>query len=98
MRSARESAGYWAHLAGYAGDGERRVWPDRAPGDSTTVESLRWSTTDRPQVSLVTVIGGGHTIPHTRYRLPPILGRTSHEFDAAELIWSFFEENHEDDR
>ncbi len=98
VRSARESAGYWAHLAGYAGDGEQRVWPDRASGDSTTVESLRWSATDRPQVSLITVIGGGHTIPHTRYRLPPILGRTSHEFDAAELIWSFFEENHETDR
>jgi polyhydroxybutyrate depolymerase len=77
-------------LAGYPGDGERRVWPDRDPGDSTTVESLSWAAADRPLVSLVTVIGGGHTIPHTRYRLPPILGRTSSEFDAAELIWAFF--------
>ena len=90
VRSAPESARYWAQLAGYPGRGERRVWPDRDPRDSTTVESLSWAAAGRPPVGLVTVIGGGHTIPHTRYRLPPILGRTSSEFDAAELIWAFF--------
>lgn len=90
VRSAHESAAFWARLAGYPGEGERRVWADRSPGDSTTVESLSWSAAGRPSVSLVTVVGGGHTIPHTRYRQPPILGRTSHEFDTAELVWTFF--------
>ena len=88
--SAGETARYWAALAGYSGPGQEAVWPDRVPEDGTTVESTVWSTPGKPQVILITVVGGGHTIPHPRYRMPRIVGRTSHEFDAAGLIWAFF--------
>ncbi len=88
--SAMETVHYWAGIAGYAGEGTRRVWPERAAEDGTSVESTEWSAGGRPPVTLITVVGGGHTIPHTEYRLPRILGRTSHEFDAATVIWDFF--------
>ena len=92
VRSAQETAQYWSGLAGYAGEGARHVWPERAGDDGTSVESMQWSAAGSPAVTLITVTGGGHTIPHTEYRLPRILGRTSHEFDAAEVIWVFFSE------
>lgn len=40
---------------------------------------------------LVTVVGGGHTIPHPRNRMPRLLGPTSHDADAVAAIWEFFE-------
>ncbi len=88
--SAEKTARYWAAVAGYTGEGARRVWPETAAADGTSVESIQWSAAGRPAVTLITVVGGGHTIPHTGYRLPRILGRTSHEFDAATVIWEFF--------
>ena len=88
--SASETARYWAELAGYSDPGQKKVWADRAPDDGTTIESIIWSTSGAPPVALITVVGGGHTIPHTRYRMPRLLGRTSHEFDATRLIWAFF--------
>ena len=54
------------------------------------MESASWSAPGKPEVVLVTVTGGGHTIPHRELNLPLIVGRTSHEFDATELIWAFF--------
>ena len=88
--SAEASARYWAQLAGYTGSGERRNWPDKLAEDGTEVQSLSWSSPGKPSVELVTVVGGGHVIPHPVFRLPRILGRTSHEFDATELAWTFF--------
>ena len=90
VRSALDTARYWAALAGYTGKGAFAVWPERAADDSTTVESTLWSAVGKQPVQLLTVVGGGHTIPHPVFRLPRILGRTSHEFEAAEVIWEFF--------
>jgi polyhydroxybutyrate depolymerase len=90
VRSSEETVLYWAQLAGYRGVGEPRRWPDRDPGDGTSVESETWSDTGKAEVALISIIGGGHTIPHSELSMPRIIGPTSHEFDAAELIWAFF--------
>jgi len=92
VRSASSTARYWADLAGQAGDGQQRLWPELAPDDGTSIQSTHWSTPGKPPVTLITIVGGGHTIPHPLFRLPRILGPTSHEFAAAEVIWSFFSE------
>ena len=89
--SSHDSARYWARLAGYRDEGEHRVWPERAPDDGTRVESTRWSAPGKPPVALISVIGGGHNLPHPVFRLPRILGRTSHEFDTAAVVWAFFD-------
>ena len=90
VMSSLETAVYWAQLAGYEGAGEHRVWNDRVPGDGTRVESTEWLAPGRPPVSLVTIRGGGHTVPHPVFNLPRILGPTSHELDGAEVTWRFF--------
>ena len=91
VQSAEASVAYWAELAGYSGGGEVRQWPDRDPGDGTSVYSERWQGGGRVPVQLVTIKGGGHGIPHPDYGGPRILGRASHEFNTAEVLWTFFE-------
>jgi len=49
-----------------------------------------WSVEDRPEVDVITIHGGGHTIPHPLNSMPRIFGRTSHDVPAAEEIWRFF--------
>jgi polyhydroxybutyrate depolymerase len=42
-------------------------------------------------VALYTVAGGGHAWPGGEHPLPGrIVGRTSRDFDASEVIWRFF--------
>ena len=88
--SSAATAGYWARLAGYDGEGERSRWPQRDPDDATSVESIDWSGQGRVPVSLVTINGGGHTVPNPVFSLPRILGPTSHQLDGPEVIWAFF--------
>ena len=90
VRSSEDTARYWARLAGHDGAGQQHDWPQHAPDDSTSVMSRTWSAPGQPNVALITIVGGGHTIPHSRYSMPRILGRTSQEFDTAELVWAFF--------
>ena len=90
--SAEETARYWAGLAGYEGQGVHRSWPAQVADDVTSVESIDWSASGRVPVSLLTINGGGHTIPHPIFSLPRILGPTSHQLDGPGFIWSFFED------
>lgn len=90
VRSSMATARYWASLAGHGDDGELHHWPQREAGAETSVTSTHWHAPGREPVLLVTVENGGHTIPHPTYRQPRLLGTTSNEFDAVELIWSFF--------
>lgn len=90
--SARETAAYWADLARYSSEGQHSDWEDRAADDGTRVTTLQWVGPDRPPVALVSVVGGGHTVPDPVFRLPRVLGRTSHELDIAALTWAFFSE------
>lgn len=90
VRSSMATARYWAGLAGYSGEGERKVWREREPDDGTSVESIEWLAPGKPPVRLVTIVGGGHTVPHPLFSLPRILGPTSHELDGAEVVWRFF--------
>jgi len=90
VRASMETANYWARLAGHGGAGQQMTWPERAPGDGTSVRSTSWEGPSGPPVQLLTIVGGGHTIPNPVYAQPKIIGATSHEFDSAEVIWSFF--------
>ena len=90
VMSASATAGYWARLAGHSGEGEYRAWPKQVSDDDTSVESIEWSAQGKVPVSLVTILGGGHTVPHPVMDLPRILGPTSHQLDGPETIWAFF--------
>lgn len=88
--SSVATATYWAGLAGYSSEGVHTIWPRQDSADGTSVESLDWSAAGRAPVRLVTIVGGGHTVPHPLYDLPRILGPTSHQLDGPEAIWEFF--------
>lgn len=89
--SSLASARYWARVAGYEGPGVREEWPDRDPEDGTRIISTSWKEAGRVPVVLVTVEGGGHTVPHRRNRMPRIMGKVSRDIDAVEVIWNFFD-------
>lgn len=88
--SSIDSAAWFARLAGYTGQPERTMLPDRNPEDRSTVERVDWNHPDRKKVVLYSIRGGGHTVPHPTARAPRLLGRTNADLAAAEVIWSFF--------
>ena len=89
--SSLATAQYWAGLAGHEGAGQQHAWPRQNPGDDTSVKSVEWSAAGKPPVSLVTIVGGGHTVPNAVFNMPRILGPTSHQLDGPEVIWAFFD-------
>ena len=95
VRSSVATAEYWAGLAGFDGGGVERVWPKRVADDETSVQSTDWLSPDRVPVSLVTILGGGHTIPNPVFNLQRIIGPTSHQLDGPEVIWTFFKGVHQ---
>jgi polyhydroxybutyrate depolymerase len=66
--------------------------PDRDPYDGTTVTRIAYQNgTDGSEVILYEVEGGGHTWPGGVQYLPVwLIGKTSRDIDANEVIWSFF--------
>ena len=90
VQSALATAGYFSKLAGFTEPPFEHRYPDNDPADGTVASRMVWSAGDRPEVDLITIHGGGHTIPHPAKVMPRILGRTSHDLPAAEEIWRFF--------
>ncbi len=69
--------------------------PDTDLKDGTRVRREAYDgCRDGTKVVLYAVEGGGHTWPGGKQYLPKgLIGRTSRDIDANELIWHFFEEN-----
>jgi polyhydroxybutyrate depolymerase len=69
-------------------------WPDRK-ADGTRIEVHRFGLdpeSEIPDLQFVRVIGGGHTWPGGENR-EWVVGNTSEEFNANEMMWDFFQ-NH----
>jgi polyhydroxybutyrate depolymerase len=66
--------------------------PDTDPTDGTTVRTeVYGGCQDGAEVVLYAIEGGGHTWPGGLQYLPQsVIGRTSREFNASEIIWQFF--------
>jgi polyhydroxybutyrate depolymerase len=69
--------------------------PDKDPSDGTRVTTETYSgCADSTEVILFKVEGGGHTWPGGLQYLPEaIIGRTSRDFNASNVIWQFFSEH-----
>jgi polyhydroxybutyrate depolymerase len=89
VRSARESAAYFARRNGIATAPviEQIAQEGSAP---TSAERVHWRSPTGADVVLYTIHGGGHTLPQPRARSPRILGRTHRELDGPAEIWRFF--------
>lgn len=84
------TARYWAQLAGYAAEPATATLPDQDPDDGTRVQLERWRAADKPEIAHYIIEGGGHTVPSQGMSMPRIVGRTSHDIDAAHEAWEFF--------
>lgn len=91
VRSAYESALYFANLAGYPRDAVRSSTAWSNPADPAQRVSLdQWQAEGRAEVALYGVIGGGHLLPQAGFRAPRLLGPTLSGFDGPRAIWDFF--------
>lgn len=66
--------------------------PDKDPNDSTRVEMEQYTgCADQTEVTLVKMIGGGHTWPGgAQYLKPKLIGRVSKDINAGAMIIDFF--------
>lgn len=62
------------------------------PSDNSTIEQITWVCDNQPKAVLYKIIGGGHTIPHTKSKMPKILGTTNQDINSAAEIWAFFKQ------
>lgn len=89
VRSARESAAYFARRNGIA-DPPRTARIAQPEGSGRTfAERTVWRSAGA-EVRLYTIHGAGHSIPQPHARAPRLLGRTHRALDAPAEIWSFF--------
>ena len=90
MRSAPETAAYFAHRNGITAEPARTTVSGPHRGwRRTWVERTRHAQDGLAPVDLYTVHGGGHTVPGPR-SAPFVLGATNHDVSAAELVSEFF--------
>lgn len=84
VRSAADTAAYFAGLAGY---------PAKAVVAQESAASIRfeqWRADGKREVGLYAIKGGGHLIPQAVFRAPRMLGKTVAGFNAPEAILAFF--------
>lgn len=90
--SARDSVGFWArhNQCSFPPDLTYALDPD--PGDGTRIrEEAYRGCRDNTEVLLYAVEGGGHTWPcGLQYLKPRLVGKTSRDMDANQVIWEFF--------
>jgi polyhydroxybutyrate depolymerase len=90
--SAPDNAAWWAQRNGCGEESRREMLPDRVPGDDSTVEKVTWECPETAPVVFYRINGGGHTWPgHDNWYPAFIVGETSMEIDASEIIWDFLE-------
>jgi polyhydroxybutyrate depolymerase len=80
---------------GITGPPTEELQPDTDPDDGCRTLVRRYPTGESGvKVEYWLVQGGGHTMPGNRRPSSAVkqrlVGRTSHDFDGLEVIWSFF--------
>lgn len=93
--SAQQTALYWARHNGCNLTPDKKILPDRDKNDGTRirVEAYRGGK-DNSEALLYSVIGGGHTWPGGIQYLPEkIIGKTSNDINACDVIWNFFKKH-----
>jgi polyhydroxybutyrate depolymerase len=93
--SVDESIGFWVSRNMCSTTPVVAEEPDRDPRDGSTVTIKQYlNGIEGTEVILYAVDGGGHTWPGGFQYLPAgIIGKTCRDFDANEVIWSFFKKH-----
>lgn len=64
VRSTNRTLDYWSSLAGYKGNPKMENIPDNDPNDGKTIERYTFKEANKPEVTLLKVIGGKHDYPN----------------------------------
>ncbi len=64
VRSTNRTFDYWSSLAGYKGNPTMENIPDNDPNDGKTIERYTFKEANKPEVTLLKVIGGRHDYPN----------------------------------
>jgi polyhydroxybutyrate depolymerase len=93
--SVADTVKFWVEKNGCSSPPVITPLPDRDTADGTTVRTEAYGgCQDGAEVVLYAIEGGGHTWPGGFQYLPEsVIGRTSREFNASEVIWQFFKEH-----
>ena len=93
--SVNESIGFWVTRNRCSAIPAVTEEPDTDPGDGTRVTRKQYiNGIEGTEVILYAVEGGGHTWPGGVQYLPArVIGKTCRDFDANEVIWSFFKKH-----
>jgi len=93
--SVAQTVEYWVKHNGCTPSPTITEEPDRDPNDGTRVRWEEYSRgKDGTEVILCAIEGGGHTWPSGYQYLPAsIIGKTSKDIDANEVIWNFFKKH-----
>ena len=93
--SVNETVSYWANHDNCSSLPNATWEPDKDLQDGTRVRKEAYGgCRNGTAVILYAVEGGGHTWPGGLQYLPKIIiGRTSRDIDANEVIWNFFKEH-----
>ncbi len=86
--SAEDLVAWWAKANGAAEKPEVEKLEDKADA-GTTVERWTYKSETAPVV-FYKITGGGHTWPGSKAPLEKLLGKTTKDINASELIWEFF--------
>jgi polyhydroxybutyrate depolymerase len=84
--SAYDSAQYFARRNGIAAAPVTEQMCHRSESGKTSVTRQRWEQAGKDSVTLYTVTNGGHAIPNPTKRAPLLLGRTTCDVSAAEVV------------
>jgi len=92
--STRETALYWAGLAGNRRPPAVKLYPERDGDETTAIEEKTWQKNNGHQIKLVTMKGSGHVFPSINSKIPAeyasLLGKAAGDVDGAELVVAFF--------
>jgi len=93
--SAEDTAKYWAKLDDCANKAERTKISAKAKGGMNVEVSTFAGCQQNAQVTLYRIKGGGNTWPGgEQYMSEKVVGKTSNDLNANEVIWSFFVSRH----
>lgn len=91
FRSVDDTLRLWAQANGCPPVPETVAEPD-CTNDGTTVQRLTWGPgTKGAEVVFYRIEAGGHTWPGKTPMFKKLLGRSTRDISANDLIWSFFE-------
>ncbi len=90
--SVADTVKFWVTKDGCTAAPVEAPLPDTDPHDGTTVTTETYGgCQDDVEVVLYAVLSGGHTWPDgLQYSSEAVIGRTSRDFNASEVIWQFF--------